>query len=95
MSKTTKTVTITLPIELYEKLLEDLLTKNLTSQIYTQQVNYLNKPYYKREKPYLLEEPTQIVVDFIASMTDDYFIEIFSYLFPKDSLTVEYKGYFK
>ncbi|MBR5192086.1 MAG: HD domain-containing protein [Clostridia bacterium] len=95
--KTQNMVKVVKPMmnKLYEKLLEDLLTKNLTSPIFTHHINYLNKPYYKREKPYLEQEPNQIVVDFIASMTDDYFIEIFSYLFPKDSLTVEYKGYFK
>ncbi len=80
---------------LYEKLLEDLLSKNVSSPIFTHHINYVNKPYFKRAKPYLEEEPNQIVVDFIASMTDDYFIEIFTYLFPNHNLSVEYKGYFK
>ena len=34
------------------------------------------------------------MVDYIASMTDDYFIELHHYLFPDSNLKVEYKGYF-
>ena len=39
-------------------------------------------------------DPNQIVVDFIASMTDDYFIELHRYMFPDSSYPVVYKGYF-
>ena len=28
-------------------------------------------------------------------MTDDYFVELFRYLFPDSTLKVEYKGYFE
>ena len=40
-------------------------------------------------------EPNQIVVDYIASMTDDYFIELYHHLFPNSDKKIEYKGYFK
>ena len=80
--------------EMYEKLLEDLVLNNLDSPIFTHHINYVNKAHYKREIPYEQTEPNQIVVDYIASMTDDYFIELYHHLFPKSDKKIEYKGYF-
>ena len=48
-----------------------------------------------RPTPYESTEPNQIVVDYIASMTDDYFIDLYHYLYPESDLTVEYLGYFE
>lgn len=79
---------------LYDKLLNDLVDGNENSVIFSQHVNYINKSYYKREKEYLLEDKNQIVVDFIASMTDDYFIAIFNELFPTSKYKINYKDYF-
>ena len=47
-----------------------------------------------REVPYEMTDPDQIVIDYIASMTDDYFIELHKFLFPQSDLCVEYRGYF-
>jgi dGTPase len=33
-------------------------------------------------------------VDYIASMTETYFVELHRYLFPESKLRVEYTGYF-
>ena len=43
---------------------------------------------------YLSQDPNEIVVDFIASMTDDYFIDLYEYLFPNGTYKVDYVGYF-
>lgn len=43
---------------------------------------------------YLLESSDDIVVDFIASMTDDYFIDLYAHLFPDSDIRVEFQGYF-
>ena len=43
---------------------------------------------------YLSQDPNEIVVDFMASMTDDYFIDLYNYLFPNGSYKVNYIGYF-
>ena len=80
--------------KIYQKLLDDLVSFNQSSPIFTHHINYINKPYYKRETPYIETEKNQIVIDYIASMTDDYFIDLFNYLFPNSSLKIEYKGYF-
>lgn len=78
----------------YEKLLNDLESKNTDSLIYKHHIDYVNKSHYSRVSPYESEEPNQIVVDYIASMTDDYFIELYNHLFPNSDLKIEYKGYF-
>ena len=82
--------------ELYEKLLSDLTTGRKSSPIFSHHIAYLNKPYYaaRREEPYEETEKNQIVVDYIASMTDDYFIDLHRHLFPSSPRTIVYKGYF-
>ncbi|MBE7041287.1 MAG: HD domain-containing protein [Ruminococcaceae bacterium] len=81
--------------KLYEKLFDDLTTGNTSSPIFTHHISYVNQAHYARPIPYEETEPNQIVVDYIASMTDDYFIDLFDYLCPDSTLKIEYKGYFK
>jgi dGTPase len=81
--------------EIYNKLLLDLTSGNTLSPIYKHHIEYINKPYYKRDIPYMETEKNQIVVDYIASMTDDYFIELYKHLFPSSTLELKYKGYFE
>jgi len=80
--------------EVYEKLLEDLTNNKLSSPIFTHHIDYVNKAHYKRDVPYEQTEPNQLVVDYIASMTDDYFIDLYAHLFPGSDKKILYKGYF-
>ncbi len=80
--------------QMYERLLCELVSGKKDSFIFTHHIDYVNQAHYKREKPYAEEEPNQIVVDYIASMTDDYFIDLYARLFPDSKLTVKYHGYF-
>ena len=80
---------------LYNQLLEDLTGNNKKSLIFKHHINYINESHYKRTTPYIETEPNQIVVDYIASMTDDYFIDLFNLLFPNSKYNLTYKGYFK
>ena len=80
--------------ELYDKLLLDLETEDKNSPIYTQHIDYINSQFYKRNVPYEQTDKNQIVVDFIASMTDDYFIEIYKHTFKNSKIMVKYKEYF-
>lgn len=80
--------------QIYEQMLEDLRLGNRNSPIYRQHIHYVNKTHYLRTVPYEASEPNQIVVDYIASMTDDYLIDLHRYLFPDSPLTVRYVGYF-
>lgn len=79
---------------LYEKLLYDLKRGDDASTVFTHHIAYVNASHYRRGEPYGKEEPNTIVADYIASMTDDYFIDLFARLFPDSRLKIEYKGYF-
>lgn len=83
--------------EVYDKLLSDIKNTNRDSVIYKHHIDYINQltRYYPDRVSYEEESPYDIVTDFIASMTDDYFIDLHSYLFPKSKYHVEYKGYFE
>lgn len=80
--------------EIYDKLLDDLVKKKSDSPIFSHHINYVNKAHYARVMPYEENEPNDIVVDYIASMTDDYFIDLYCHLFTNGKHKVEYKGYF-
>ena len=80
--------------DIYERLLGDVLVGDKSSPIFTHHIDYINKSYYKRNVPYENSEPNQIVVDYIAGMTDNYFIELHRHLFPESDYKVEYKGSF-
>ena len=80
--------------EIYGQLLEDLKQNRRTSPIFRHHIDYVSAIYYKRDVPYGSGDPHDIVVDYIAAMTDNYFIELHGYLFPNSPLRVEYKGYF-
>lgn len=78
---------------LYERLLKDM--GNEESILYRHHIDYINtRRNYYNAGSYLEENtPDDIVTDFIASMTDDYFIDICTKLIP-DAPTVHYRGYF-
>lgn len=80
---------------MYERLYEDLTAGRENTPIFTHHIEYVLQKEYPREKPYEEEEPNQLVVDYIASMTDDYFLDLFEFLFPESSLKIDYRGYFK
>ena len=79
--------------QIYSQMLDDLAHGNRYSPIFTHHLDYVNAMRHKYEN-YERTEPNQIVVDYIASMTDDYFIELHAYLFPNSEHKVCYKGYF-
>ena len=80
--------------EIYEQLLEDLQEGNDNSPIFRHHIDYVNQTHHPRPVPYEQTEPNQIIVDYIASMTDDYLIDLHRYLFPNSNYYVEYTGYF-
>ncbi len=84
---------------LYYRFLEELDKEDKNSLIY---VNYLNdgivsknyRELYRGEKSGLILN--DVVCDFMASMTDDYFLEAYRHLYPDDELNekVKFVGYF-
>ena len=80
--------------QIYGQMLEDLRLERKHSPIFAHHIDYINRIHYTRPVPYEAGESNQIVVDYIASMTDDYLIDLHHYLFPDSNLHVEYVGYF-
>ena len=80
--------------DIYGQMLEDLQHNRRNSPIFTDHIDYVNRVYYKRDFVYEQDEPNQLVVDYIASMTDDYLIDLHRYLFPSSPHAVRYTGYF-
>lgn len=80
---------------LYEKLVSQFGDKN--SLLHTHHIDFVTtrRGYYQTQKSYVEENTVDdIVVDYIASMTDDYFIDICGHLLP-EAPTVKYIGYFE
>ena len=81
--------------EMYERLLADAKSHNRDSILYKHHIEYVQDyiKYYSNVK-YEENDPDDIVMDYIASMTDDYFVELYKHLFPDRECKVKYKGYF-
>ncbi len=79
--------------KMYEELLRQAKEKDRTSILYQHHMDY--PPGNKRNSEiYEMENPHQIVVDYMASMTDNYFVALYRHLFPKEVCEVPYIGYF-
>ena len=80
----------------YYRLLDDMKHHRRDSVIYTHHIAYIQEiiKYYASGR-YEENEPNDIVVDYIASMTDDYFVDLYEYLFPGGAYRVNYIGYFE
>lgn len=88
---------------LYTELLKQAKHPDKNSILYKHHIEYLRTAnqaarYFDTKDfldEYLSGSPDDIVVDFIASMTDDYFIDLYHYLFPNGKYDVKYIGYFE
>ncbi len=80
-------------LEVYGQLLDDVRKGCKTSPVFTHHIRQIGQ-LCGGEAPYENTEPNQLVVDYIASMTDDYFIELHRFLFRDSPHKVVYRGYF-
>ena len=80
---------------MYKKLLSDLKAGNKSSPIFKHHIDFINNNHYSPRLPYLETEPNQIVIDYMASMTDDYCTELYGYMFPDKPIDFHYHGYFE
>lgn len=80
--------------EMYDRLLLDLASGDEDAPIFKHHILQLSQTS-KTITPdkYLQESPDQIVVDYIASMTDDYFMTIYQRLFPDHEKQIRMRGY--
>ncbi|MEG0784559.1 MAG: HD domain-containing protein [Christensenella sp.] len=80
----------------YNKLSEDFIAGDEHSPIFRHHINHVFSGFARAaglKEEYLKEEPNQVVVDYIASMTDDYFMDLHTMLF-QDAPKLEYISYF-
>lgn len=80
---------------IFRKCLDDLKEGREDSPIFRHHISFVEKAHYNRAKSYRDELPAMIVADYIASMTDDYFIDLYEHLFPCGEYKITYKGYFE
>ena len=80
---------------MYKKLLSDVKEGNKSSPIFKHHIDFIANNHYKPRLPYLETEPNQIVIDYMASMTDDYCTELYNYMFPDKPIDFHYHGYFE
>lgn len=86
--------------KLYARLTEDVERRNFDSPVFRHYLNdrYQGAYYRENRNPIgrILADPNEIVTDFIASMTDDYFIDICKALHLDDELVgrLKYHEYF-
>ena len=80
--------------DVYGQLLADVKAGVKTSPVYTHHVAQVTRLWGARAVDYEKTEANQLVVDYIASMTDDYFIELHEFLFPGSKHDLRYRGYF-
>ena len=85
----------TMITRLYEKFLDDLMSENKESSIYTHHIASLFRNSNDMEDEYLKEDPNDIVVDYLASMTDTYFMAVSKHYFPDSESDLFFRGYFK
>lgn len=79
--------------KVYGKILDDLAGGDTAAPVYKHHIDVIrNAVRFRGESDYEKTEPNQIAVDFIASMTDDYFIDFYEYYFEKSK--IEYIPYF-
>lgn len=82
-------------VRLYEHFLKDLTEDNRDSLIFTKHIQFIReRGKYYGTAHYGEGEPHQIVVDYLASMTDQYMIDLYEHLFS-DVPKVKYVSYFR
>ena len=82
--------------ELYEQLLHDLKANNESSPLFKHHIEKIERQrrLYDDDAPYRKEEPHQIVVDYLAAMTDEYFLAAHKFICPHSNHHVEFRSYF-
>ena len=80
--------------DMYARLLADLVAGREDSPIFRHHVKRLCAQSRSiTPEGYLAGEPNQIVVDYMASMTDSYFVAIYEHLFPGSTRRIQTRGY--
>ena len=82
--------------EMYDVLLQDLLSERLESPLFKHHIERIERQrsFYNQDRPYREEDPDDIVTDYLAAMTDEYFLQAHKFLCPDSEHHVTFRGYF-
>lgn len=82
--------------ELYETILADLATGDENAPVYKHFIEKIEgqRHLYDESAPYRDEEPHRIAVDYLAGMTDEYFLAAHRFMCPHSTHGVEFRDYF-
>ena len=82
--------------EMYLHIYQDAVSHNKNSCLYRHHIaTVLEKQrWYPAAFPYEESDPDDLTMDFIAAMTDDYFVDYYAELFPGSRHRISYVGYF-
>lgn len=80
--------------ELYDRLLDDVRAGDESSPVFRHHIARLSALSRTLDPAsYLAEGPDQVVVDYLASMTDSYFMALYDHLFPTSGKAIMPRGY--
>ncbi|MDR0346933.1 MAG: HD domain-containing protein [Coriobacteriales bacterium] len=96
INRTSEEVVEAMFTRLYERLRADVIAEDESSYVFRHHIVFIERRrgMYRDALPYHKEAPDQIVVDYLASMTDDYFVDLHALYFPRET-AIEYVPYFK
>lgn len=82
--------------ELYEAILADLAAGDENAPVYKHFIEKIEgqRRLYDESAPYRDEEPHRIAVDYLAGMTDEYFLAAHRFMCPHSTHGVEFRDYF-
>ena len=82
--------------EMFEVVVHDVRTRNESSPVWRHLVlpRERQRSWYDNLDPYRDERPEQIAVDYLAGMTDEYFLAAHAFMCPNSAHTVEFRSYF-
>ncbi len=80
--------------DMYSRLLDDLVNGHDDSPVVRHHVKSLTANSHTiNAEDYLAGEPNQIIVDYMASMSDNYFMSLYAYLFPESEKRIITRDY--
>lgn len=80
--------------KLYNKLLADFERGDESSPVFKHHIDWLvGKSRSITRETYAAEPPNDVVVDYLSSMTDSYFMALYAHLFPESDARIVAQGY--
>lgn len=80
--------------KLYDRLLADFERGDESSPVFKHHIDWLvGKSRSITRETYAAEPPNDVVVDYLSSMTDSYFMALYAHLFPESDARIVAQGY--